>query len=182
MFFFCVSFKKGIFRNTFACSSLHSQPWWLPQLHPGSSHSPKIDTFSLQNDRRTRYWGKTQICLQRHRNSLWVSVFFNVTGSTEKTSVTRSGSLAAVCYHMYKIDLPLGLKYWRLTFERCQIPPPPIPPSASNFNPFKFSSSYWHGLRFVCFIVDKVVTLLLILTKGRDCICWKLLLECPKAL
>lgn len=125
-------------------SAFHSQPWWLPRLHPGFSTSSK---FLFLGSKWLTGWHQglnsnlgfkmslqklmadatetTDVCFY----SLWSS--FDVKGYTEKTSVTRSESPETICFHVYRLYLPLGLYVEDWLFKGVTSP---------NFNSFKFSS------------------------------------------
>lgn len=158
-------------------SASHSQPWWLPQLHPGFSTWPKICIFRLQMTDRlaprikfksrashTHGWchrNHGHICLQPV-----IQVWCDGLHWKDMCNRAREPSI-----HSFPCIFATGTVCW---VDVLKVSPPP------SLTPLNFFTLYWHNL--MCFFLDKVVMSLLILTKGRDCICWKLLLECPKAL
>lgn len=162
-----------------------SRLWWFT-LSPGSF---MLSIFALACVKHSNPGFKTSLQkptavatgMALFYCSLWSS--FDMKGDAEKTSVTKAESPKTICFHINRIYIyiytymTLGLYVKDWLFKKCQIPHNLKTPLNSHSVLTHLSSS-----AFVCFFLDKVLTLLLILTKGRDCICWKLLLECPKAL
>lgn len=174
--------ETGMFGAMFAwltdVSAFHSQPWWLPPLHPGSSTSPRF-VFLGSKWLTGRHQGlNSNLVLQKapsethgwcHRNRRHVFLVCDVVltwwDMLKRQVLPGQKVIKPFVLHAWSL-FATGTTCWRLTFLK-----------VSNFPTLTPLNSHT-----VCFFLDKVVTLLLILTKGRDCICWKLLLECPKAL
>lgn len=125
--------KIGMFGAMFTwltdVSAFHSQPWWLPQLHPVSSTSPKFAFLDSKMTDRLASRIKLKSSASKHPfRNLWLmpqtpNMFFysllssfDMMGDTEKTSVTRSESPKTICFHIYKVYSALGLYLGDFTF------------------------------------------------------------------